>query len=278
MQVMCQHGIAGSRLMIVNHSRGIGVAMKTCLAHAIPSFVALLCVLSTPFSEAETHELGTHRTAFTLSEVDRPPRLTKKIDPAYPPDAKKEHVQGKVTIRFVVTKDGRVIEPTVEEAEPPAVFDSSALEAVSKWRFKPAIKDGKKVNIILTVPLIFGLTMGPEDRFREITKQGADFADSGEYEKAIEAYGELIELTPKHHGVYYNRGFVYSKWGRHKKAAKDFTKAIKLGTKTARNYVARSISYRKLGKLRKACKDLTSACELGDCSGLDLARNEDLCK
>ena len=97
------------------------------------------------------------RTAFTLSEVDQPPRVIRKIDPLYPFAAKRKGLEGAVTLKFIVTKEGKVVEASVVKGEPPGIFDSSALKAIIRWRFKPAIKDGKSVDVIIMAPLAFKL-------------------------------------------------------------------------------------------------------------------------
>lgn len=97
------------------------------------------------------------RTAFTLAEVDQPPRVIRKIDPLYPFAAKRKNIEGKVVLRFIVTKDGRVLEPSIVRAEPPGVFDNSALKAILRWRFRPAVKDGRDVDVIVIAPLRFEL-------------------------------------------------------------------------------------------------------------------------
>jgi protein TonB len=43
-----------------------------------------------------------------------------------------------VIVRYDVDAQGRVINPTVVEAEPAGVFDAAAIETVSSWRFRPA--------------------------------------------------------------------------------------------------------------------------------------------
>ena len=100
---------------------------------------------------------GVFRTAFRLSEVDQPPRLIRKIDPMYPFTAKRKSIEGSVTIQMIVDKSGRVIEVMALKAEPEGIFESSAISAVKRWRFKPAIKDGRPVDVIVVVPLVFGL-------------------------------------------------------------------------------------------------------------------------
>jgi len=113
-----------------------------------------LAIAAAPRQELTTSML---RTAFTLSEVDQPPRILRKIDPLYPFAAKRKNIQGSVTLRFIVTKEGTVVEPSVVKSEPPEIFDSSALKAIIRWRFKPAIKDGKAVDVIIIAPLKFKL-------------------------------------------------------------------------------------------------------------------------
>jgi len=97
------------------------------------------------------------RTVYELSEVDRGPSVITKVDPLYPSVAREKQIEGRVILRFIITKDGRVIEPTVVEGEPPGVFDNSALDAIRGWRFNPGIKNGKPVDVIIVAPLTFGL-------------------------------------------------------------------------------------------------------------------------
>lgn len=95
--------------------------------------------------------------AYPLSRVDRPPRIISRIDPLYPFEAERKRIEGSVTVRFVVTKEGIPILPEVVKGNPPGVFDYSALKAILRWRFKPAIKDGELVDVMIIVPLRFAL-------------------------------------------------------------------------------------------------------------------------
>lgn len=96
-------------------------------------------------------------TAFKLSEVDQPPRIIRKLAPLYPFSAKRKSIQGKVTLRFIVTKQGKVIEPSVVKADPEGIFENSAIKAILRWRFKPAIKDGRAVDVVIIAPVKFEL-------------------------------------------------------------------------------------------------------------------------
>jgi len=59
----------------------------------------------------------------------------------------------KVMLIVDVAIDGSVAAAKVERADPAGVFDASALETVKKWRFTPAMKDGKPVASRVRVPI-----------------------------------------------------------------------------------------------------------------------------
>jgi protein TonB len=94
-------------------------------------------------------------TAFELTEVDQPPRVLRSVPPQYPFSAKRNNIEGRVVLRFVVDADGNAQEPEVAEAEPPGIFDEAALRAVLRYKFKPAVKDGENVDCIVKLPISF---------------------------------------------------------------------------------------------------------------------------
>ena len=51
--------------------------------------------------------------------------------------------------------DGSVAKALVDRSEPAGVFDETALAAVKKWKFTPAMKDGKPVASRVRVPIDF---------------------------------------------------------------------------------------------------------------------------
>lgn len=96
-------------------------------------------------------------SAFRLNEVDQHPRVLRAMMPRYPFEARQKGVEGRVTLRFVVNKEGQAKEPQVVEGEPPGVFEASALAAVVKYKFRPAYKDGEPVDCIVKLPIVFTL-------------------------------------------------------------------------------------------------------------------------
>uniref|UniRef100_UPI0032168FA1 energy transducer TonB n=1 Tax=uncultured Draconibacterium sp. TaxID=1573823 RepID=UPI0032168FA1 len=75
----------------------------------------------------------------------------------YPEDAKKNGIQGRVYITFVVAEDGFICQTIVARGVDPSL-DKEALRVVNaqpKW--KPGKQKGKAVKVSYTVPIIFTL-------------------------------------------------------------------------------------------------------------------------
>jgi len=70
----------------------------------------------------------------------------QRINPTYPRQAARDGIEGFVKIQFTVNADGTVREAKVIEAKPRGVFDSAAVAAALKWKFKPKVVDGKPVD------------------------------------------------------------------------------------------------------------------------------------
>ena len=85
----------------------------------------------------------------------------------YPEEARAAGTEGYVVVRYDVDARGRVINPTVVEAQPPGVFDAAAIETVSSWRFRPA-RAGSKPSVIEGVQSRVDFTIGAGDAYRNL--------------------------------------------------------------------------------------------------------------
>ena len=79
-----------------------------------------------------------------------------KPEPEYSEEARKAKYQGSVTLSIVIMPDGstsniRVIRPLG------LGLDEKAIEAVTRWRFRPSLKDGKAVAVTANVEVNFRL-------------------------------------------------------------------------------------------------------------------------
>ena len=80
-----------------------------------------------------------------MSSSNRPPEVLSAGGLVYPEEAYRQKVEGVVKVAYDVTVDGTVENARVVESKPPGVFDAAALDAVRKWRFHPAVRNGKAV-------------------------------------------------------------------------------------------------------------------------------------
>lgn len=93
-------------------------------------------------------------TIFNLADLDRPPEPVVQPAPVFPFNLKREAIQGRVRVEFVVDTEGRVHQPFVIESSHPG-FDEAACTGVARWKFRPGIRNGRKVNTRMQVPIVF---------------------------------------------------------------------------------------------------------------------------
>lgn len=84
--------------------------------------------------------------------------LEEKVPPRYPESARVERAEGQVLLGVVVPRDGVPEELRVLSADPPGLgFEEAALDAVSQWRYEPAVLDNEPVESFLVVFIEFKL-------------------------------------------------------------------------------------------------------------------------
>ena len=76
---------------------------------------------------------------------DRSATPLVQIPPIYPVRAQSRGTEGWVLIEFNITASGAVLNPIVIDADPANVFNSAALRAIRRWKYKPKIVDSKPV-------------------------------------------------------------------------------------------------------------------------------------
>jgi len=75
--------------------------------------------------------------------------------PVYPSIARIAHIQGVVILEAVLDVEGRV--DSVRVLRSIAQLDQSAVDAVKRWRFTPALLNGQPVSVVMTVTVNFTL-------------------------------------------------------------------------------------------------------------------------
>lgn len=80
--------------------------------------------------------------------------------PVYPMLSRKRKEQGTVWLLLLVSKDGLVTELKLKKTSGFDRLDQAALQAVKKWKFQPARKQGQPIDYWYELPLKFSLQQG----------------------------------------------------------------------------------------------------------------------
>lgn len=80
--------------------------------------------------------------------ISRPP-------PVYPREALRRGVGGIVRVEVSVAADGSVERLDMAESSGNRFLDRAAMEAVRRWRFSPAMRNGQPVSATVVVPIEF---------------------------------------------------------------------------------------------------------------------------
>ena len=91
--------------------------------------------------------IGVGAVPLGIESVDSGPRAIRQMAPVYPAGARLRRIEGSAEVEYTVLKDGRTADIAVVGSEPPGVFARTVRLAVKRWRFKPALLDGKPVAV-----------------------------------------------------------------------------------------------------------------------------------
>ena len=82
-----------------------------------------------------------------------PPQLVHSVPVAYPEFARQRRIRSLVLVKARIGKDGTVAKAEFAGGLP--IFQDSALAAVRRWRYKPAMRDGQPVEQQIEIRLDF---------------------------------------------------------------------------------------------------------------------------
>ncbi len=83
--------------------------------------------------------------------------LIKAAEPTYPQDALRSHQAGWAIVAFTIDPNGRTSNVHVTDSQPRRTFDRAAIDAVGRYRFTPAMKDGVAVSTTRQQKIEFNL-------------------------------------------------------------------------------------------------------------------------
>ncbi|HEY1791759.1 MAG TPA: energy transducer TonB [Opitutaceae bacterium] len=94
---------------------------------------------------------------FDISKLDQAPQPKFQARPTYPFEMRRQGISGSVNVDFIVDTDGNVRNATAVHSSQ-REFEAPAVQAVSKWKFKPGRKNGHAVFTHMQVPIVFTLS------------------------------------------------------------------------------------------------------------------------
>lgn len=142
--------------------------------------------------------------------------------------------------------------PAQSQAEPLAQANASGLElspATSQADAVPtdAIKEEAQSTSVATY-----------------IKQGNDAYVEADYDRAVEAYSQALELYNQNAYAYYNRGNAYRKLKNEEAALQDYTLAVRLNPDNYYAYYYRGMILAKAKNYQQALADFSTALDLND--------------
>lgn len=84
------------------------------------------------------------------------PKLVKKVNPAYPAEAKSEKVMGAVVLDILIDEKGRVADAKAVKSADDRL-SKAAIDAVKQWEYEPVKVSGKPVKVKASVTINFRL-------------------------------------------------------------------------------------------------------------------------
>src|SRR4029453_709051 len=125
---------------------------RTGASAALPRPLSFLCVLCVSVAS-----LAVAQDVKQAGTDVPPPKRTKFVAPAYPPEAQAAGLRGIVILELIVNVQGKVETVNVVRSVPP--FDDAAIAAVKQWEYEITKVDGQPVRVRLTVPITFALRL-----------------------------------------------------------------------------------------------------------------------
>ncbi len=118
--------------------------LRTIMRHTCFTVIVFIALATSPIFSPKLEAKETYRE----------PELIRSVTPVYPFGFVKTKVETTVELVIEIDEKGNVSEANVLKAAH-ASFGNAALEAVRKWKYKPAMRNGKAVRVRRVQPVYF---------------------------------------------------------------------------------------------------------------------------
>lgn len=112
----------------------------------------------------------------------------------YPEECRKQGIQGRVVIKFVVNKDGSIVDLETVRSPHPALAEEGLRVVKSMPKWKPAKENGKVVRSRFNVPIMFRLDGGKKTQYTSPQKPQSPQSLTDEQKAVHDWFGAQPEL------------------------------------------------------------------------------------
>lgn len=98
--------------------------------------------------------LGLGVLSVLANEAIEPPVPVRTVAPVFPDEMRRSGSSGVVTVSILIDEKGNVTEPKVIKTSNEA-FSQPAIDALYRWKFKPAKQAGEAVTMRVNIPIQF---------------------------------------------------------------------------------------------------------------------------
>lgn len=102
--------------------------------------------------DSDVDSLPTPTEEYLVSEM---PSVLSEVRPIYPPKAREERMEGSVAMDILIDEKGNVRQASFIDG--PTIFRDGAMEAIKRFKFRPAKVEGQAVAVRIRYTLKFQL-------------------------------------------------------------------------------------------------------------------------
>jgi TonB family protein len=183
---------------------------------------------------------------------------------------------GRITVRFAIGRDGKVLFAEVKESTMgDEEFENIVVDIIKTWTFTKKDRLGRISEIVYTfkfgakvvsrtycpqvAPLPKEYFAKPSPAHHMYYNRGLMYVDKKDYDRAIVNFTEAIRLDSNYAKAYNNRGYTYAQKGEYDMAIADCNEAIRLNPNSAYAYDSRGFAYMGKKEYEKAIEDFETA-------------------
>jgi bla regulator protein blaR1 len=152
------HTIIKRRIIMLNENLSARKSKSNYITLSLSLLLILFifsCSKEMTDSKARTSQSASKNSEIRYFDVEVKPEIIERGNVVYPTEAKKQGIEGTVTVSLTIDKDG--LPENIEVIEGNEVFHESTINAIKQYRFKPAVHKGKKVKVKWAIPIRYRL-------------------------------------------------------------------------------------------------------------------------